>query len=49
MEPMLRRRKKAREAAKLARLLVTLDAAAAERRGWRAPPLAGRASLGRAG
>jgi hypothetical protein len=47
---MLRRRsKRTREAAKLARLLVTLDAAASERRGWRAPPAPTRASLGRAG
>jgi hypothetical protein len=42
-----RKRKQTRDAAKLARLLVTLDAAAAERRGWRAPPVSGRASLGR--
>jgi hypothetical protein len=41
------RRKREREAVKLARVLVTLDRAAAERRGWRAPPTARNASLGR--
>jgi hypothetical protein len=46
---MLRlRSKREREAVKLARVLVTLDRAAVERRGWRAPPVAGRASVGRA-
>jgi hypothetical protein len=45
---MLRlRRKREREAVKLARVLVTLDRAAVERRGWRAPPASRPASLGR--
>jgi hypothetical protein len=45
---MLRlRRKREREAVKLARVLVSLDRAAVDRRGWRAPPASRPASLSR--